>query len=165
MSNCKEFYLDDVLAIIAIPIEDYDFWPYISPLTPTISSEDFAPSFTNAITIGRQRASADGVSYGDLIPIQIGTGKAKDSESDDVAGRKHTVTVSCEADDRDPDVWPLLHTLEQGARHLLLTFRGGNQAFVVATQDTYRCEVSRDGAKTQLQFRIECWAGLQLIVE
>lgn len=158
--NCKEFYLDDVLAIIAVPVNDYDFWPYVSPLQPTIASADLSLPMTNAIVIGQQ-AATDG---GDLIPIIKMTGKAEDSEDDSVAGRKHTVTVKCEVDDRESDTWPLLRTLETTPRHLLLTFRGKKQAFVAASKDTYQFRVSRSGAKTSVQFHIESLSGLQLVI-
>lgn len=158
--NCKEFYLDDVLAIVAVPVDDYDFWPYVSPLHPTIASADLSLPMTNAIVIGQQ-AATDG---GDLIPIIKMTGKAEDSEDDSVAGRKHTVTVKCEVDDRESDTWPLLRTLEATPRHLLLTFRGKKQAFVAASKDTYQFRVSRSGAKTSVQFHIESLSGLQLVV-
>lgn len=158
--NCKEFYLDDVMAIVAVPVDDYDFWPYVSPLQPTIASADFSLPMTNAIVIGQQ-AATDG---GELIPIIKLTGKAEDAEDDSVAGRKHTVTVKCEVDDRDHGTWPLLHTLEIAPRHLLLTFRGGEQAFVAASEDTYKFSVSRSGAKTSVQFRIESISGLQIII-
>lgn len=158
--NCKEFYLDDVMAIVAVPVDDYDFWPYVSPLQPTIASADFSLPMTNAIVIGQQ-AATDG---GELIPIIKLTGKAEDVEDDSVAGRKHTVTVKCEVDDRDHGTWPLLRTLEIAPRHLLLTFRGGEQAFVAASEDTYKFSVSRSGAKTSVQFRIESISGLQIII-
>lgn len=158
--NCKEFYLDDVMAIVAVPVEDYDFWPYVSPLQPTIASADFSLPMTNAIVIGQQ-AATDG---GELIPIIKLTGKAEDAEDDSVAGRKHTVTVKCEVDDRDLGTWLLLRTLEIAPRHLLLTFRGGEQAFVAASEDTYKFSVSRSGAKTSVQFRIESISGLQIII-
>lgn len=158
--NCKEFYLDDVMAIVAVPVDDYDFWPYVSPLQPTIASADFSLPMTNAIVIGQQ-AATDG---GELIPIIKLTGKAEDAEDDSVAGRKHTVTVKCEVDDRDHGTWPLLRTLEIAPRHLLLTFRGGEQAFVAASEDTYKFSVSRSGAKTSVQFRIESISGLQIII-
>lgn len=158
--NCKEFYLDDVLAIVAVPVDDYDFWPYVSPLQPTIARADLSLPMTNAIVIGQQ-AATDG---GDLIPIIKMTGKAEDSEDDSVAGRKHTVTVKCEVDDRESDTWPLLRTLETTPRHLLLTFRGKKQAFVAASKDTYQFRVSRSGAKTSVQFHIESLSGLQLVI-
>lgn len=158
--NCKEFYLDDVMAVVAVPVDDYDFWPYVSPLQPTIASADFSLPMTNAIVIGQQ-AATDG---GELIPIIKLTGKAEDAEDDSVAGRKHTVTVKCEVDDRDHGTWPLLRMLEIAPRHLLLTFRGKKQAFVAASEDTYKFSVSRNGAKTSVQFRIECFSGLQIII-
>jgi len=159
MSNCKEFFLDDVLAITAIPVANYSQWN-ASALMPVIQAGQFNPSMTNAVTVGQQPA----VAGGSLVPIVKLTGKARDEESDETAGRRHTVTVSCEVDDRDGGTWTLLRTLETDPRHLILTFRNKERAFVAASQDTYRCEVSRDGAKTQLQFHVECLSGIQLVI-
>ena len=159
MRSCKEFELDDLMAVTAIPVDDYNPWG-VAPLAPVISDEVFEPPLGHAIVIGLVPAT-DG---GDLIPIRHDTGKAKDSESDAVAGRKHTVSVDCEADDRDGDAWVLLHKLERTPSHLILTFRGGTRAFVAASEDTYRCEVERDGAKTSVSFKIDCLMGMQLIV-
>lgn len=161
MPNCKEFFLDDLMAITAIPIANIsaaDPASAANSLTPTIAKTGFNPSLTGAITIG-QKPAAVGVR---LIPIKRLTGKAKDEEQDSVAGRLHTVTVTCEADDRDADVWTLLLTLERTPSHLLLTFRDGvTQAFVSATADTYTCTAERDGAKTAVTFRIQCLMGIQ----
>ena len=108
---------------------------------------------------------------GKLVPIRRMTGKAKDSKSDSVAGRLHTVTVNCEVDDRDLSadgndltVLDYLLALERTPCHLLLTFRGGQRAFVAATNDTYMCETTRDGAKTSLSFKIQNLMGIQLII-
>lgn len=161
-STCKEFVLDDLMAITAIPIENIPATAIDSVanrLTPTIAGSGFAPSLTRAITIGMQPAEAGGI----LIPIRRFTGKAKDDESDSVAGRLHTVTVTCEVDDREAEVWDHLLTLERTCRHLLLTFRDNSRAFVSSTQDTYLCNVERDGSKTTVTFRIQCLMGIQLI--
>ena len=164
MTNCKEFVLDDLMAITAIPVSDISAGDPDSPvnrLTPTIPGEYFNPTMDNAIVIGRQPATTDGV----LIPIKRMSGKAKDDVSDSVAGRLHTVSVSCEVDDRDAEVWNHLLTLERTPSHLLLTFRDGvTHAFVSATEDTYQCNVERDGAKTSVSFKIQCLMGMQLIV-
>lgn len=164
MNNCKEFILDDLMAITAIPVENISASEVASPvnkLTPTIAKTEFVPSLTEAIVIGLQPATTGGA----LIPIRKRTGKAKDDESDSVAGRLHTVSVSCEVDDRDSSVWNDLLTLERTPRHLLLTFRDGvTQAFVAATEDTYQCTVERDGAKTSVAFKIQNLMGIQLLV-
>lgn len=159
--SCLEYNLDDLLAVTAIPVADYA--PYTQPwqLKPTISAAAFTPSLANAITIGLQPAATGGK----LVPITRKTGKAKDSESDSVAGRKHSVTVSCEADDRDPATWDYLLTLERTPSHLLLTFRGGQRAFVQASADTYLCEVNRENAKTSVDFKVENLMGIQLVVD
>jgi hypothetical protein len=169
MPTCKEFALDDLMAITAIPVTDFN--PAAVPggapsgitswlLTPVIPEDQFSPTLTSAITIGQQPATTDGT----LIPIMRCTGKAKDDESDQPAGRLHKVTVNCQIDDRDPSVWNNLLTLERTTSHLLLTFRDLSHAFVQANKDTYFCTVDRDGAKTSVQFRIECLMGIQMLV-
>lgn len=160
MSTCKEFVLDDLMAITAIPVTDFN--PGFSgwQLQPVIAVASFSPTLTRAITIGQQAATTGGI----LIPIMRLTGKAKDDVSDQTAGRLHKVTVNCQIDDRDPSVWTNLLTLERTPSHLLLTFRDQSRAFVQASKDTYLCTVDRDGAKTSVQFRIECLMGIQMIV-
>ena len=169
MTNCKEFVLDDVMAVTAIPVADYNpadmpdvFASGVAPwlLAPVIPSSQFAPPLGNSITIGLQPA-ADG---GTLIPIIRMSGKAADEENDQTAGRLHKVTVNAQVDERDTAVWEYLLVLERTSSHLLLTFRDQSRAFVQGGKDTYLCTVSRDGAKTSVQFRIECLMGIQTIV-
>ena len=166
MICCKDYELDDLLAVTAIPVTDFSPGTAAWQLTPTIANDQFMPILTNAIAIGLQPAATGGK----LIPIKRVSGKAKDNESDSVAGRKHTVNVSCEADDRNltadsrgETVLDYLLRLERTPSHLLLTFRGGQRAFVAATADTYLCNVERDGAKTGVTFNIENLMGIQLI--
>ena len=164
MTNCKEFVLDDVMAITAIPLANISASSITSPvnqLSPTLPSSTIVPSMlSSSITIGLQPA----VLGGTLIPIMRKSGKAKDDESDSVAGRLHTVTVTCEADDRDSDMWNHLLALERTPSHLLLTFRDNTRAFVSATEDTYLCNVERDGSKTSITLRVQNLMGIQLIV-
>ena len=160
--TCKEFPLADVSSITAIPLSAYTATGTM--LTPVIANNNFNPTFNaNTIVIGTRKATASGNPVGSLVPIIHGTGKVKDDESDSVAGRKHTVAVSSEIDDRDRGVWATLLTLERAPHHLILTGRTGVRFFVRSTEDTYRFEVTRDGSKTSVQFRIECLMGLQLI--
>lgn len=164
MTNCKEFVLDDVMAITAIPLANISASSITSPvnqLSPTLPSSVIVPSMlSSSITIGLQPA----VLGGTLIPIMRKSGKAKDDENDSVAGRLHTVTVTCEADDRDSDVWNHLLALERTPSHLLLTFRDNTRAFVSATEDTYLCNVERDGSKTSITLRVQNLMGIQLLV-
>lgn len=170
MMNCKE-YRDDVMTITAIPVSKISSDAATSAvlaLRPTVSY-DFSQHFdADTIVIGMTKAKRviNEVTYvyGSLIPIKRESGKAKDSEGDSVAGRLHTVTVNCEVDDRDSDVWNDLLTLERTPTHLLLTFRDNTQTFVAATEDTYVCEVERDGSKTSVSFKIQNLMGLQLVV-
>lgn len=159
MNTCNEFLLDDLMAVTAIPVTDYVLGTQPWQVKKTIPVTQFTPTLTNAIVIGQQPAVTGGV----LIPIKRNTGKAKDSEGDSVAGRLHTVSVTCEADDRDPSLWEHLQKLEHTPSHLLLTFRGGQKAFASATQDTYTCEVERDGSKTSVSIKIYNLMGIQLI--
>ena len=161
MTNCKEFVLDDLMAVTAIPVSDFSPGFAAWQLTPTIPSAGFSPTITRAIVIGQKPA----VAGGRLIPIVKLTGKAKDDETDSVAGRLHKVAVTCQVDDRDGGVWADLLTLERRQSHLLLTFRDGTtRGFVQATGDTYICTVERDGAKTSVAFHIQNTMGIQLIV-
>lgn len=170
MINCKEFELDDLLAITAIPVGDYALGTKEWQLKPTIPSAslDIEPAYSARTIVVGQTYATKTVSgkvqmVGSLIPIRRLTGKAKDTEGDSVAGRLHTVTVNCKVDDRDGSVWDHLLTLERTPSHLVLTFRGGTRAFVSATIDTYTCEVERDGADTSLSFKIYDLMGIQLI--
>jgi len=160
MIRCGEYVLDDLTAVTVIPVADFDPGTAAWQLAPTIDAVLFNPYLGHAVTIGRQAASAGGA----LIPIRPFTGKAKDDESDSVAGRLHKVSVTCEVDDRDFAVWPILLAVERMQGHLLLTFRDGTRGFVQATDDTYVCTVERSGAKTTVQFRIENMMGIQLLV-
>jgi hypothetical protein len=172
MTNCKEFVLDDLMAITAIPVSDISASDVDSPvnkLTPTLDADTFNPTLENAIVIGRQAATAAGV----LVPIQRNTGKAKDDTQDSVAGRLHTVTVNCEVDERGGELWapiasmnntPCSLRLERTPHHLVLSFRDGSQGFVAATDDTYQCTIERDGAKVSVAFRIQNLMGIQLLV-
>ena len=159
MRTCGEYDLDDLLAVTAIPVTDYAIGTHDWQVKPTIPNTAFSPTLTNAIVVGLRPATTGGK----LIPITRKSGKAKDSEGDSVAGRKHSVTVSLEADDRDPATWNYLLALERTPSHLLLTFRGGTHGFVAATEYSYVCEVNRDAAKTSVEFRIENLMGIQLI--
>lgn len=160
------------MAIVAIPVTDIPASDVSSPsnaLTPTISNEDFTPPLTNSITIGVLPAVAGGA----LIPIIHHTGKVKDDESDSVAGRLHTISISCEIDERGGEVWaaksaldptPCCFALERTAHHLVLTFRDGARAFVSSTEDTYVCNIERDGSKVSVAFVIKDLMGVQMLV-
>lgn len=164
MANCREFFLDDLMAITAIPLADIDAGDPLSPvnqLTPTIASAGFNPTLTHAVVIGRQPATANGI----LIPITRHTGKVKDAESDSVDGRLHTVTVTCETDDRRGEAWALLHALERTPSHLVLTFRDGiTRGFVAGSEDTWLCNAERDGKNTSVTIRIQNLTGIQMVL-
>lgn len=160
MTNCREFVLDDLMAITAIPFANISLNVIPWQLTPTIQEDYFSPSLENAITIGIQPATVGGT----LIPITRSTGKAKDDESDSVAGRMHSVTVTCEVDSRDNEIWDSLLVLERTPAHLLLSFRDNSRAFVSSTEDTYICTTERDGSKTSVTFKIQNLMGIQTVV-
>lgn len=168
MSYCREY--TEALVITAIPVSDISAAAVSSPancLAPYITKSGFSPTLAHAVTIGSQKET---LPYGTghttarwLVPIRGISGKARDDESDAVAGRLHTVTVTCEVDDRELAVRDYLLALERTPSHLLLTFRDGSRAFVSATADSYLMTVDRDGAKTSVTFRIQCLMGVQLI--
>lgn len=159
MINCTE-YLDDAIAITAIPVDAFDLGAATWQLTPTIPALSFTPPLSSAITIGIQPATNGGAH----IPIVRRSGKATDEESDSVAGRLHAVTVTCEIDERDTSVWDKLLTLERTPSHLLLTFRDGTRAFAAATKDAYIFTTARDGSKTTVTFKIQNIMGIQTIL-
>ena len=160
MPTCKEFYLDDFMAICAIPVADYSLGTLTWQLDPVISASEFAPPLTNAVVIGQRAATPTGM----LIPILRFTGKVNDEESDAAAGRSHIVTVTCKADDRDGNVWPYMLVLERTPCHLILTFRNGSKGFVTATRDSYISTKERDGSQTTITFKIHNLMGIQLLV-
>lgn len=161
MSDCKEFLIG-VMTIAAIPVKETDddnTAHVVNQLTPYI--KDATIPLDNAVVFGLAAPSINTT----LVPIVRMTGKAKDDESDSVAGRLHTVTVTCEVDPRGGEVWEKQLDLERNAHHLLLTFRDGTtQAFVSATKDTYLFTVERDGAKVSVKFRIQNLMGIQQLV-
>ena len=141
MNNCSEFVLDDVMAVTAIPVTDITAASIGSPansLEPVINRAGFNPPLANAITIGLQAA----LPGGELIPIVRMTGKAKDDEDDSVAGRLHTVTVTCEVDDRDGGVWAPLLTLERRPSHAGVRVRV--QRYLCVLRQPRRGQDSRD---------------------
>jgi len=174
MNSCTEFVLDDLMAIIAIPVGNIAPSSADSPAlekAKTVAGNFSGHYYPDTIVIGRspvkqtvQKGGASETFTSGLIPIIQATGKAVDDESDSVAGRMHTVKVTCKVDDRDSAVWDRLLELERTPRHLLLTFHDGvTQGFVTATQDTYLCEVGREGAKTSVTFRIQNLMGVRLV--
>ena len=181
MNNCLEIF-DDILSVTAIPVAEIlpsaDAWRVGKTVTEHGTSNTFNAAFENkkdvkdgsklvdyspnpqgTITIG---ISPDYPS-GNLVPIIRKSGKAKDGTSDSVAGRLHTVTVTCEVDDRDGTVWADLLRLERMPSHLYVTFRNGQKAFAEGTKDSYLCNVERNGAKTSVTLRVQNIMGLQLL--
>ena len=165
--KCKE-YRDDLVAITAVPVTKISATASVMLATAPTVDYDLSQHFDeDTVVIGISKARyMDGdvaIAVGSLIPIRHGTGKTKDSEGDGVAGRLHTVGVNCEVDDRDSDTWNSLLQLERTPSHLLLTFRDNSQTFVHATEDSYVCQVERDGGKTSVSFNIQNLTGVQLI--
>lgn len=157
MVNCKELSLE-VMEIKTIPLDKYDTSGKIS-ISPTIAETDFSPLYDDdTITIGTDTTT------GSLIPIMRQTGKAKDTPTDSVAGRIRTVTVSCDIDQRDDEIWDLLLQLEREPRHIILTTRDGSVYFCQAMIDTYTCTDERDAEKVTVTFKVQCLMGLQKII-
>ena len=151
--SCKEFALDNLVSILAVPVS--------KPLdaVPTgIESLAGLNADADAVTIGSY-ALAD-----TLVRLVPDTGKATDTAADNTAGRLHTVTVKCEADCRDDRAVELLRKLERTPSHIVVTSNNGERFGVYATQHTYLCEVEQDAEKTNVTIRIQCMRGLQRIV-
>lgn len=129
-------------------------------LSPTINSEEFAIDTTGSIVIGLMPVE----SGGDLIPIWQSSASAKDTETDGVAGRSHKVVVTCVVDDRDSDTWELLLRLQRTPSHLMLGLRDGTNLFVFATEDSYLCEVNREGSSTEMTLTVHNLMGVQRMV-
>lgn len=158
--SCREFALDDVAAITAIPLTKYTETDTL--LSPVINT--FSPVFdASTIVIGQVRQQVSGSGVGSLIPLISSSASVKDTETLGVAGRAHTSDVECEVDDRDADVWQTIQTIERAAHHLILLCKSGDRFFVRASEDTYTCTTSRDGKKTSLSFKIHSLMGLQKI--
>lgn len=162
MNACSEFVLDSVVEITAIPLTAYN--PTATLLSPVIDASGFNPTLNNdTIVVGLAKAVSSGNPVGSLVPVIHGTTKVKDSESDNVAGRLHSVSIDCEVDDRDSNTWQTLYTLERTPRHLILKLRDGSCVFVMASEDTYLCTMQRGGGKTSVSWRIHNRMGLQLV--
>lgn len=165
MSDCKE-YVIGVMEIWAWPVKDADddnASNVVNQLTPYIPANGMTLQNTDIdIVIGLTKPANTNAT---LVPIVRMTGKAKDDESDSVAGRLHTVTVSCEVDERGGEIWRQQLTLERKAHHLLLTYRDGvTKAFVAASADAYQCNVERDGSKVTVAFKIQNLMGIQQLL-
>ena len=153
MANCREFALDDLAAIVAIPVwKQCGTGMSVESLAGLVQDED-------SIVVGSF------VRAGSLIPILHATGKVSDTVSDTVAGRLHTVTVKCDVDIRNPEVVPFLRRLQQTPSHLILTSHNGDRFGVYATEYTYLCETEQDDEKTPLSIRIQSVMGLQRIID
>jgi hypothetical protein len=159
------------MAITAIPlsaIQASDVSSAANNPTPTIGKSSFRPSLIGAVTIGRMPLDLSTQVFTNrstyFVPVRRLSGKAKDDEGDSVAGRLHTVTATCEVDERGGEIWAHKLALERTPHHLVLTFRDGTLGFAVANEDTYTCTIERDGAKVNLQFRLQNLMGIQMIV-
>lgn len=162
MNACSEFVLDSVVEITAIPLSAYN--ASATMLSPVIIASAFNPTFnSDTVVVGLTKAVSSGNPVGSLIPIVHDTAKVKDSESDNVAGRLHSVSIECQVDDRESDRWQTLLLLERTPRHLILKLRDGSRVFVMATEDTYLCTMQRGDGKTSLSWRIQNLMGLQLV--
>lgn len=158
MANCLE-YIDSVMSVVAIPLDDLPLSTAAWQLSPAIPAGDFSPTLDHAITIGVRPATEEGI----LVPMRSNDGKVKDDTSDNTAGRLHTVNVMCNVDDRDAEAPDVLLALQRTPFHLLLMFRNGQSGLVAATRDSYLCQVSREDGNTSISFRIQNLNGMQLI--
>jgi hypothetical protein len=151
--------MDEIIAVTAVPLGDVPVGDSAWQVAPVIPDDYFYASYAHAVTLG----ITPEISHGDFIPVRK-KGAVKDSESDSVAGRLHTVSISCEVDERDDEVPVKLLQLERTPSHLIVTFLDGSTAFCQGTEDTYRCDIDRDGAKTTVSFQVQNIMGLQRII-
>ena len=117
-------------------------------------------SYDNSINFGRE-AIEDGY----VIHIIKDSIKVDDKEDDQIAGRCHNVTIKAELDERSEDVWMLVRRLEANPYCFMLLFKSGTQLFVSATEDAYLCTIDRDEDKSQLVFKVQNLAGVQVVTE
>ena len=162
MNACSEYALDGVVEITAIPLSAFNATSVL--LSPVIDGPDFSPSLgASTIVVGLRRAVAYGSPVGRLVPIIHDTAKVKDSESDNVAGRAHSISVECDVDDRESSTWETLRILERTPHHLILTLRDTSRVFVLGTEDAYLCTVERGNGKTELTIKLKNFMGMQRI--
>lgn len=163
MKNCTETRLKGIAAIIAVPVGDLSLTSSakVSPIVKTGDDTQFTFHKGNAIGIGR------GSAISTLIRKLPSTdySNAKDRESDNVAGRAHTVTVQSEINDDNPNTLEYLLILERMAHSLILFLTNGRCYIVTATEDSYQCTVNKDTKSTSVEFHIHNLMGCQRCTE
>lgn len=163
MSNCTETRLKGVAAILAVPVDDLSLTAsaQVSPIIKTGAGSQLTFRKENTIGIGRGSALAT------IIRTTPTTdyAEAKDSESDNVGGRSHTVTVQGDINDDNLDTLAYLLTLERTAHSLILVLANGRYYVVTATEDSYQFTVNRETNKTSIEFRIHNLMGCQRCTE
>lgn len=157
---CKEYSYSHISAVTAIPAAECVVSP-MAALSPVIEEDQLTiASLASAIVIGR---SADG---GAVIPFVRDSIKIGDSEQVAVAGRSHSVELSCEADAREADVMSHVANLERGIYCLLIQLGDGSRAFVAADRDTYQCTSGKStDNNVTISIKIHNLHGIQLVKE
>ncbi|MBR1800624.1 MAG: hypothetical protein IJ767_03910 [Bacteroidaceae bacterium] len=170
MNNCNERNFDDLLSVLAIPVEGLVWRTATARLRATIAPDDY--TFTgNAIYVGRNGYS--GVCYECPQPayslgIVPESGDVSDEEKMDAGGRIHHVTVKFDVSTDNASAREALLRLERGEWVLELCFFGDTEtepcrALVQATRDTCLVTSKRDGKTVSVTIEIENLTGLQII--
>lgn len=154
---CTEIPLYDVQSIDAVPVADV--WISAAAYLATeLRNSDFVIDPTRLVRIAAQDAGAG------IVPLLLTTrGGIRDEESDGVAGRVHTVTLTADVNEKAASSRAALRRLELRPHTLLIRFIDGRSALVVATKDSYLVTTSRDGSKAAITLRIHTAEGLRYI--
>ena len=155
---CKEYTYSHIASVTAVPSAECALSP-AAIFSPVIEDEQLTiASLDNTIVIGR---SADGDA---VIPFVRDSVKVSDAESDAVAGRSHTVELSCEVDARNVTVITHIARLERGPYCLLLQLGDGSRAFVAADRDSYLCTSGKStDNNVSISIKIHNRQGIQLV--
>lgn len=163
MNNCTETRLKGIAAIIAVPEKDLTLTTtaQLSPVVKTGYGTHLTFRRENAIGIGRGKDIAKLIR---IIPSSE-YATVKDSDSNNIAGSAHTVTVQCNINDDNTEVLSWLLVLERKAHSLILILTNGRYYVVTSTEDSYQFSVNRETNKVSIEFRIHNLMGCQRCTE
>lgn len=158
--NClQEYNIHDIQCVSAIPAGSLTL-AAAAILLPVIQSSQMTITENGIISIGVPLVS---FVFEGTILHNTGEFDCKDSESDAISGRSHTVSVSCSVDVRSSSSRAHLRALEDGPYCLLLHFRGGNMGLIMSDVDSYDCSVEYSKSTPTVSFKIHNLAGVQLV--
>lgn len=147
----------EVLAVDAIPVSSLVI-PASSLLADPISLSAISFDARSVIRIAHEEDAANTV-----VMIAGMRGSIKDDESDSVAGRIHTVTLTADVNESSASTRSSLRRLESRAHALLLYFRDGRMGLVQCDRDSYLTTVARGETHSSIQMRIQDLLGIQWV--